>query len=296
MEFQFFDTEEIYERVEREAKGDLGDCILGYDEIGFSHRWIQPPVACYFVSTLDEHGNVDMAPISMGSATYAEPPGGSWYFTFDVQNSRQTRDNLMRAGECVISYYTTKLMKESWIAGLPLPRGISEIDVAKLTPLPSQKVRPCGVAECVSNLECRVEHTYGISNSTIFIAKVVAVSVNKASLERDKATNYNPGIVMDDLLYEVCIAGAPPRLTYTRMNLEHLYHTDFHLGDDKAWIGTFASWMESEERRGQITAQEREHILQLGQQWEQNPDPKHNAGVKDELTNLLTDLVWRGKK
>lgn len=293
MTMKYFDTEEIYETVEREAQGDLTDCIVGYKETGFSHRWIQPPVACYFVSTLDENGNADMAPISMGSATFAEPPGGAWYFVFDVQNSRQTRDNLMKTRECVISYYSAKLMKESWIAGLPLPKGISELEVARLTPLQSHKVKPCGVQECVSNLECRIEHTYPISNSTIFIAKVVGVSVNEASLERDKNMDMNPGIVMDDLLYEVCIAGNPPRLTYTRMDMKHLYRTDGRLGDDKAWIGSFDSWMDSEVHRGRISEEECAQLKKLSVDWTNNPDPINNSGMKKVLTEKLTDIVWR---
>ncbi len=293
MNFLYFDTEALYAEAEARSAGDSGDCIVGYDEFGFSHRWIQPPVACYFVSTVDEHGNADMAPISMGSATFAEPPGMDWYFTFDVQNSRQTRDNLMATGECVISYYPSRLLKESWISGLPLPRGISEIDVARLTPLPSHKVTPCGIQECISNLECKIEHTYEISNSTIFIAKVVAVSVNEQSLERDKNTPYHPGIVMDDLLYEVCIDGNPPRLAYTRMDTSQLYHTDRTLGDANAWIGTFESWLESEVKRGRITAEEHRELSRLSQQWLANPNPQSNAFIKQTLTEQLTDIVWR---
>ena len=39
---------------------------------------------------------------------------------------------------------------------MPIPRGISELDVAGLTPLPSRKVQPTGVKECPINLEAKV--------------------------------------------------------------------------------------------------------------------------------------------
>jgi len=54
----------------------------------------------------------------------------------------------------VISYFGNDLLRESWIAGMPIPSGISELDVAGLTPLPSKKVKPGGIAECPVNIDC----------------------------------------------------------------------------------------------------------------------------------------------
>ena len=84
MEFDYFDTEKIYsfDSAKGENGEDQTDIIMYYDEIGFSHRWIQPPVACYFVSTTDKNGNVNLAPISMGTAMWGEPPDSAWYYSF----------------------------------------------------------------------------------------------------------------------------------------------------------------------------------------------------------------------
>jgi len=291
--FEYFDTERLYKEVESKAQGDVANIIMSYEETGFSHRWIQPPVVCYFVTSLDEFGNVDMSAISMGTAMWGEPPDGKWFFTFDVQNSRQTQKNIDLNKECVISFYPFKLIRESWIAGLPVPRGISELDLARLTPLPSRKVKPCGVAECVSNLECKVVHQVAISNSTIFIAEVVGVHVNKAAMEADRKMKHEPGMVMTDLLYEVSINGTPPRLNYSRMCLDSIYETDRDLGSDKVWIGPFVSWMESEKRRGKISDQELRTVLELNEKWNANMDPETNKETKKKLTTLLADIVWR---
>lgn len=292
-EFKYFDTEELYEKAEREAVGDVADCIITYETTGFSHRWIQPPVACYFVTSLDEHGNIDMAPITMGSAMWGEPPNGYWYFGFDVQNSRQTQKNISLNKECVISYYSYKLFKESWIAGLPLPKGISEIDVAGLTELPSKKVKPSGVQECFSNLECKIVAEVPISNSTLFVAKVVGVSVNKEALEADMKRDKEPGMVMEDLMYEVSITGEPPRMNFMRMDRDTIYSNEGDLGDDAKWLGTFESWMESEKRRGKVSDEEYRSIMALYANWSGNMDPAANAKTKQELTDALRHLVRR---
>ena len=66
MSFTYFDVQEIFAETEREQKGDFAECLETYETTGFSHRWIQPPVTCYFVTTMDKKGNVNCTPVSMG--------------------------------------------------------------------------------------------------------------------------------------------------------------------------------------------------------------------------------------
>lgn len=60
---------------------------------------------------------------------------------------KQGYANLREVLECVISYYGHDMVRESWIAGCPVPKGISEIDVMGCTQLPSKVFKPCGIAE-----------------------------------------------------------------------------------------------------------------------------------------------------
>ena len=292
MRQKYFDVTAIYEDIEAKDKFDMGDILTKYEDYGFSHRWIQPPVACYWVSTLDAHGNVNIAPISMGTAMWGEPSDCCWYYCFDVHNRRQTRRNLMLNKECVISYYPANLLKESWISGMPIPYGIDESDVMKLTKFPSGKVAPPSIMECASNVEVKIIDMYPLSNNTLFIGKVVACSVREDLLEADQKIEDEPGLAGVDLLYECSITGKTPRLNYGRLSLDRI-RTDEKLGDENRWIGNFSTWMDSEEKRGRITADEHAHLLQLNTEWKMNPDPRTNAAVKAELTQMLTDICWR---
>lgn len=293
MERKYFDVEEIISQVEQETRSQGGDLLIDYDSCDFSHRLVQPPIVCYLVTTKDEYGNLNCAPISMGSAVWGGAPNAAWYFVMGVLGSRQTEKNLRTSGECVISYYPYSLLRESHIAGLPLPPGISELEVARLTPVPSRKVSPCGIAECPNNMECRVVHRYEASGTTIFILKIVAVNVSREIYEQDRAHPYQPGMVLADLMYEVSLNGKPERINYMRMDLGKVYRTGDELGDDSAWTGSFCSWMKSEERRGRISAKEHEDILRLYERWMEDPDPVGNKETKAALSARLTELVWR---
>lgn len=302
MSFSYFDVQSIFEETEREQKGDFTECLETYETTGFSHRWIQPPVACYFVTTMDKKGNVNCTPVSMGTAFQSAPPNMRWCYAFAMNNDRDGRKNLDETGECVISYYPYELLRESTIVGLPMPKGINEIDVAGLTPLPSKKVKPYGIAECVSNLEAKVIETVRVDGSTLYVFEIVAVSVKTEYMERDKVTPHEPGLGAADLLFEVSIKGNPPRLNYTRMD-KRVYPTPDDIGCDARWIGTFEEWMDSEERRGKIDAETKEKILKLNDKWKRDPDPISNAKVKKKLTKHLkkicsdtTDLKKQLKK
>lgn len=290
---KYFDVTEIYADIEAKDKFDMGDILTKYEDYGFSHRWIQPPVACYFVNTLDAHGNVNTAPISMGTAMWGEPSDCGWYYCFDVHNRRQTRRNLDINKECVISYYPYSLMKESWITGMPIPYGISELDVAQMTPFESKQVKPPCIAECVSNLEVKIIDRYPLSNNTLYIGKVVGCHVQKDLLEKDMQIEDEPGLAGADLVYECSITGDTPRLNYGRLIMKKRHRTDDNLGDKQRWIGNFMTWMDSEEERGRITKKEHQRLLELEKMWKGNPDPMTNKAVKNELTEMLTEICWR---
>ncbi len=293
MDFKYFDVQQIFADVEKNDQFDMGDIILSYEDTGFSHRWIQPPVACYLVNTMDQYGNVNSAPISMGTAMWGEPADCGWYFCFNVHNRRNTRKNLLLHKECVVSFYPAKLMQETLVATMPLPPGINEIEVAKLTPFPSRQVAPPSIEECVSNLEVKILDSYPLSNNTLFIGKVVGCSVQADMVEKDIAMPDQPGLGRADLLYEVSINGTPSRLNHMRMNPGSTLRHSEKLGDDKRWIGNFYTWMDSEEKRGRITAAEKAELLALEKTWVADRDPKRNGDTKRRLTDKLTEICWR---
>ena len=159
-----------------------------------NYRWLQPPQIAYFVTTTDRTGNVNTTPVTLGTLVAAALPRGDkpseYFFTFslgkvhlkDEGNEIGVRHgflNLRATDECVISYIGHSLVHASVVAGLPIPRGISEIDVAGLTPLPSQKVTPPGIAECPVNMEAKIVSSQPIGTYyELYLAQVVAASVD----------------------------------------------------------------------------------------------------------------------
>ena len=64
-DFKFFNLLDIFKN--REKVEGTGECVDVYDFTDFNMRWIEPPIPIYYISTLDEFGNSNVAPISLGT-------------------------------------------------------------------------------------------------------------------------------------------------------------------------------------------------------------------------------------
>ncbi|MCL2479284.1 MAG: hypothetical protein FWF22_07270 [Treponema sp.] len=278
---------------------------------GACHRYIQPPQVGYFVTTVDRQGNVNVTPVTMGTCIAHK------YFNFTLSNLfvdnwdqdsnpyregiKQGYCNLCEIPECVISYYGHPLLRESWIAGMPIPKGISEIDVAGLTPLPSQVVRPCGIAECPVNLEAKVLHVHKLGKRWVnYTLEIVNVTVHK---DLDEKNRQGPmagyGMTLIDPVFEVLTGkGDTPqtdnfRLVYDRLDYSKIERCPEDIGCKDYWIGTFKQWIRDEQERDKLTSAETERIFELENLWAANRNPVKNKAVKSELTALLRKAVLK---
>ncbi len=282
---------------------DVHDHTLG----GAHHRFIQPPQVAYFVSTIDENGNTNVAPITMGTCI------ANRFFSFTLSNLREkdwdldkhplsdgikhSYVNLRTTPECVISYYGHDLLRESWVAAMPVPKGISEIDVMGLTHLASSRVKPDGIAECPVNLEAKVLHAHKLGERwSHYVCEIVHVAVHKALVERnasDPLKGY--GMLHIDPLFEVYIGKGDGhgedghRLVYDRLDLTKLERCPEDIGCKNEWPGihTFHEWIAEERARGKISDREHARILELEALWLADASPLRNATVRAELSALL---------
>jgi len=282
-------------------------------ETGMNYRWVQPPQIAYLVTTIDRHGNVNVTPGTLGTCvgvnSLPNPVESNYYFAFSVGHvdlldlpagrARDAYYNLETVPECVISYPGSDLLEKIWVAALPLPKGINEMDVAGFTPLPSRKVRPPGIQECPINMEAAVKSSHEVgAHFKLYICQVVGVSVTAELVAQDETSMDHVGVLNIDPLFEVAIAeleDKPLRLYFGKMDMNRLYRTPDDIGSTHTWVGTFEAWMEDEVKREKISREQMKEILALNRKWQANPDPEANREVKMKLTRLLKKIVWSRK-
>ncbi|MBN1793947.1 MAG: flavin reductase family protein [Candidatus Omnitrophica bacterium] len=138
------------------------------------HR-ILAPRATILVSTVNREGVSNAAPFSFVMPVSIDPP----LIAFASVEARHTLKNIRATGEFVVNIPSVDLLRETWICGKSFPEGVSEIEQAGLTAVPSEKVRSPRIKECLANLECLLEAEYQAGDHWIVVGRIAAIGVRE---------------------------------------------------------------------------------------------------------------------
>ncbi|KAK9833388.1 hypothetical protein WJX81_000759 [Elliptochloris bilobata] len=151
------------------------------------------PIA--FISSLSKEGKGNLSPYSYFNVMSHDPP----YVTIGCAHTRgrpnhmkDSEQNLLETGE-----FTLNMMSEWFVESAnhtcgSYDRGVDELELAGLMPVPSVIVKPPRVAESVVQLECKLRGTYEVKNTKgdstgrIMIGEVVLVHVAEAVVNRSQ--------------------------------------------------------------------------------------------------------------
>lgn len=131
------------------------------------------PMPVVLVSTL--HGDVkNIAPYAWHMPISMDPP----LLGVAIRNIRDTFKNIEDTGEFVLCVPGTGLKKSVIKTARSLPRDKSEFDISDLTPMESKVVKPFGVKECQTNIECKLEWMKEAGDHHVVVGKVVHVQIS----------------------------------------------------------------------------------------------------------------------
>lgn len=284
----------------------------------FNYRFMEPPIIIYYITTMDEHGNMNVAPISLG--TYM----GDNYFSFSLVHGntgrtkkdnltawqtmpKDTANNLDINGECVISYCTKSQIKEMRITGCPIPAGIDEGEIAGYTYYPSSNISVPSIKEIPVNMEARIVKSEVFGMVKLYVCQIVAVHVGEYYDELDKQNEQDPGLILTDPIFEIYqedeklsfldIDEYNPdcnfRMNVASMNVDTPLVTEHaDIGPRRRWLGTFEIWMQDEMTLGNISRTEYDDIMDLFECWKRDKNPKTNGKTKSALTSWIKTIIW----
>ena len=142
------------------------------------------PIA--LVTTLGPSGTVNAAPFSFFNLLGSSPPVVALGIGDRSANTpKDTRANIERTGEFVVNLVSEALADAMNICGSDFPAGVSELDAARLTTLPSAQVSTPRLAESPVHLECRLHSVVPIGDNKIVLAEVVCLHVRDEFLDKE---------------------------------------------------------------------------------------------------------------
>ena len=115
------------------------------------------PIA--FVSTISNSGNVNLSPYSFFNAVSYDPPlivFSSSKFTSDGK-LKDSLSNIEQNGEFVVNIVNENIVEAMNTTAAEYPEDVNEFDIANLTQIDSDLVKPPILSESPVNMECKLE-------------------------------------------------------------------------------------------------------------------------------------------
>lgn len=132
------------------------------------------PVPAVLVTVADKEGNSNMFTVAWAGTICSTPP----MVSISVRKSRFSHRMLMETKQFVINLTTRDLAFATDFAGVKSGKDIDKWKALKLTKLPSKKVTVPGIKESPVCIECEVKEVKELGSHDMFIAEVVAVTVD----------------------------------------------------------------------------------------------------------------------
>ncbi len=168
------------------------------------------PIA--FVSSLSPAGVPNLAPFSFFTAISANPP--VICFSPMIRGSdgvhKDTLRNIEATKEFVVNIVSEDFAPQMNICSIEFPPDVDEFVSSKLTPLPSDMVKPSRVAESRVHMECRLVQIVSISEKLLGGSLVIG-EVLRFHVADELLQNFKIDL---DLLRPIGRMGGP---TYTRV-------------------------------------------------------------------------------
>jgi len=143
-----------------------------------------------WISTLDQDGNVNLAPFSQFNNIGYDPAYVMFSGGGDIRKTgrKDTTVNAIEGGEFVCNMATWELREEVRMTASAFPTGVDEAAEAGLEMLPSSMVKPPRVARSPVHLECVTHQAITLPGNTtrnimtVVIGKVVGVHIDDSAL------------------------------------------------------------------------------------------------------------------
>jgi flavin reductase (DIM6/NTAB) family NADH-FMN oxidoreductase RutF len=137
------------------------------------------PIA--WVTTKSRAGIVNAAPFSFFNAMGADPPTVAIGVVPRQGRLKDTAANIQETAEFVVNLVSEANAEAMNVTCIDAPPGVDELDLAKLTPVPSRSVAPPRIGESPVSFECRLLASLVTGPmQTIVIGRVVCAHIDDA--------------------------------------------------------------------------------------------------------------------
>lgn len=137
------------------------------------------PLPVVLVSVADSKGNKNIITVAWAGTICSDPP----MVSVSIRKERYSHAMICETGEFVINLTTEDLAYATDYCGVKSGRDVDKFAKMNLTALPGKVVKAPRIAESPVAIECVVKERKELGTHDMFLAEVVAVSVDDAYMD-----------------------------------------------------------------------------------------------------------------
>lgn len=140
-----------------------------------------------WISTKDENGINNLAPFSFFNVVGEDPPHIMFSTVRTGNKNKDTLNNVLATKEFVVNLVTEDLVEQMNLTSNNVSSDIDEFELANLTPIASETIKPMRVGEAKAHFECEMVHHYFLENhknggACVVIGKIKMIHVSEEIL------------------------------------------------------------------------------------------------------------------
>jgi len=141
----------------------------------FSAFKLLHPMHTVLVSCIGKTAQPNIITLAWAMPTSINPP----LVAVSIAPERHSHALIEETKEFVVNIPTIRILKETLFCGRKSGKNCDKFKETGLTPLPSRKVKPPIVKECIAHLECKLHSQFTTGDHSIFIGEIVEAYADK---------------------------------------------------------------------------------------------------------------------
>jgi flavin reductase (DIM6/NTAB) family NADH-FMN oxidoreductase RutF len=143
------------------------------------------PMHTVLVSCVGKIGKPNIITLAWAMPTSHNPP----LVAVSIAPARYSHSLIEETEEFVVNIPTMDILKETLFCGRTSGKYRDKFKETGLTPLPSRKVKPPIIKECVAHLECKLHSHFATGDHTIFVGEVIEAYADKDAFTAEEEYN-----------------------------------------------------------------------------------------------------------
>lgn len=136
-----------------------------------------------WISTVDENGINNLAPFSFFNVVGEDPPHVMFSTVRTGDKNKDTLNNVLANKQFVVNLVTEDVVEQMNTTSNAVENTVDEFQLAHLTPISCELIKPKRVAEAKAHFECEMVHHYFLEDhknggACIVIGKVLMMHIN----------------------------------------------------------------------------------------------------------------------